>query len=84
MLRAFERSLTLHPSTLAHSAPMPCPLCGPSVMRRKASLPALHSLHLVSCKTGDGLPQLLKQMQELMAYRWVCPRPPQPCTQVDC
>jgi len=36
---------------------------------RKASLPALHSLHLVSCKTGDGLPQLLKQMQELMAYR---------------
>lgn len=36
---------------------------------RKASLPALHSLHIVSCKTGSGLPQLLSQMQDIMAYR---------------
>jgi len=36
---------------------------------KKASLPALHSLHLVSCKTGVGLSQLSRELQEVMTYR---------------
>ena len=36
---------------------------------KKVSLPPLHSLHMVSCRTGDGLQQLVNEMQDVMGYR---------------
>jgi hypothetical protein len=36
---------------------------------RKAALPPLHSLHLVSCKTGAGMPKLLDRLKEMMSVR---------------
>jgi len=36
---------------------------------RKAALPPLHSLHLVSCKTGAGMPKLLDRLKEMMSYK---------------
>ena len=36
---------------------------------RKARLPPLSSVHLVSCKTGAGMPKLLDEMKELMSRK---------------
>jgi ribosome biogenesis GTPase A len=36
---------------------------------RKARLPELHSVHLVSCKSGTGMPRLLDELKEMMHRR---------------
>ena len=36
---------------------------------RKARLPELHSVHLVSCKSGAGMPRLLDELKEMMSRR---------------
>mmetsp|Transcript_16818 Transcript_16818/g.36437 ORF Transcript_16818/g.36437 Transcript_16818/m.36437 type:complete len:654 (-) Transcript_16818:297-2258(-) len=38
---------------------------------RRANLPPLHSLDLVSCKSGEGMPQLLSRLEKLMTSRGV-------------
>ena len=53
-----------------HQSPGELRFISPFVLR-KSAVPALYSLHLVSCKTGFGLPLLFKQLQELMTYRRV-------------
>lgn len=36
---------------------------------RKARLPPVHSVHMVSCKSGTGMPKLLEEVKELMTRK---------------
>lgn len=36
---------------------------------RQAGLESIHSLHMVSCTKGAGMPQLLRKLEELMSYK---------------